>query len=53
MTEAIDKIWRQFEMLLEEAVMKNHRKGVETLLQFENDDLLGGIPRFVAFFVNK
>ena len=40
-------------MLLEEAVMKNHRKGVETLLQFENDDLLGGIPRFVSFFVNK
>ena len=45
MTERTEKIWRQFEMLLEEAVMKNHGLGVETLLLFENDDLLGGLPR--------
>ena len=45
MDSATNRIWAQFEMLLEEAVMKHHHIGVEMLLHFENEDLLTNIPR--------
>ena len=46
MTETSDQIWRQFESLLEEAVMRNHYAGVEILLNFESVGCLATIPRY-------
>ena len=48
MTEANNAMWRQFESLLEEAVMKEHESGVELLLSYEEQGVLSTIPRFTS-----